>query len=166
MKNLLSGLAALLVFCVSCGEENSSRGNKGESSLEGKIRLIERDRAEADREVFFNEKEAQRHEAVFVRLWDAMRKGEPYAALSMFPFERMSIARSKQTIPLSFGPYPIEHVVFTGQMETVCFSANPRAVFAKLRLPIRWQGRDGHGGVPLRISTTMATSTFLSPMGI
>ena len=119
MKNLLSGLAALLVFCVSCGEENSSRGNKGESSLEGKIRLIERDRAEADREVFFNEKEAQRHEAVFVRLWDAMRKGEPYSALSMFPFERISIPRSKQTTSLSFGPYPIEHVVFTGQMETL-----------------------------------------------
>jgi enediyne biosynthesis protein E4 len=118
VKSLLSGLAALLVFCVSCGEENSLRGIKGESLLEGKIRLIERDRAEADREVFFNEKEAQRHEAVFVRLWDSMRKGEPYAALSIFPFETMSIPRSKQTTPLSFGPYPIEHVVFTGQMET------------------------------------------------
>ena len=101
MKSLLSGLAALLVFCVSCGEENSLRGIKGESLLEGKIRLIERDRAEADREVFFNEKEAQRHEAVFVRLWDSMRKGEPYAALSIFPFETMSIPRSKQTTPLS-----------------------------------------------------------------
>ena len=115
MKNLFSGLSALLVFCGSCGEEHSSEGKKGDSSLEGKIRLIEKSRAEADRKVFFNEKEAQRHEAVFVRLWDSMRKGEPYAALSKFPFEGISIPQDKQTTSLSFGPYPIEHVVFTGQ---------------------------------------------------
>jgi enediyne biosynthesis protein E4 len=119
VKNLLSGLVALLVFCASCGEEHSSEENKGDSSLEGKIRLIERTRAEADRKVFFNEKEAQRHEAVFVRLWDSMRRGEPYAALSKFPYERISIPQAKKTTSLSFGPYPIEHVVFTGQAETL-----------------------------------------------
>ena len=119
MKIFLSGLFALLVFCGSCGEEHSSEEKKGDSLLEGKIRLIEKSRAEADRKVFFHEKEAQRHEAVFVRLWDSMRKAEPYAALSKVPFETISIPEAKQTISLSFGPYPIDHVVFTGQAETL-----------------------------------------------
>ena len=119
MKIFLSGLFALLVFCGSCGEEHSSEEKKGDSLLEGKIRLIEKSRAEADRKVFFHEKEAQRHEAVFVRLWDSMRKAEPYAALSKVSFETISIPEAKQTTSLSFGPYPIDHVVFTGQAETL-----------------------------------------------
>ena len=124
MKNFLSALFALLVFCGSCGEERSSEESKGDSSLEEKIRLIEKSRAEADRKVFFHEKEAQRHEAVFVGLWDSMRKGEPYAALSKFPFETISIPHSKETTALSFGPYPIERIVYSGQTETL----NPDAV--------------------------------------
>ena len=119
MKIFLSALFALLIFCGSCGEEHSTEVKKGDSSLEGKIRLIEKSRAEADRKVFFHEKEAQRHEAVFVRLWDSMRKAEPYTALSKVPFETMSIPEAKQTTSLSFGPYPIDHVVFTGQAETL-----------------------------------------------
>ena len=67
---------ATFVLLASCGDERPSKESENHtehSFTDSGILAIERTRAEADRQLFNDEREAQRHEVAFVRLWDAMR---------------------------------------------------------------------------------------------
>jgi hypothetical protein len=109
-----------VVFMASCGEDRLSQDTETKSSPsspERSIEDIEQSRQEADRLVFSEEREAQRHETAFVRLWDTMRRGEPFVALKAFPFEGITIPRSGESETLSFSSFPIERRVFSGSVD-------------------------------------------------
>ena len=105
------------VLLASCGDERPSKESEnhtGHSFTDSGILAIETTRAEVDRQLFNDEREAQRHEVAFVRLWDAMRLGEPFAALANFSFKSLSFPQARDPQPLSFGPYPVQGIVFAG----------------------------------------------------
>ncbi|SVD28693.1 uncharacterized protein METZ01_LOCUS381547, partial [marine metagenome] len=105
------------VFLASCGDERPSKESEnhtGHSFTDSGILAIERTRAEADRQLFNDEREAQRYEVAFVRLWDAMRLGKPFAALANFSFTSLSFPQARDPQPLSYGPYPVQGIVFAG----------------------------------------------------
>ena len=93
MKHFNRALAASLFLMTSCGDDppSHSRG----------IEDIEQARNDADKSIFTNEREAQRHETAFVRLWDAMRTGDPFAALLTFPFDLFPILSASLPIVVS-----------------------------------------------------------------
>ncbi|MFP6900296.1 MAG: hypothetical protein VCA36_05100, partial [Opitutales bacterium] len=110
MKLFRRTTVTLVFLLASCGDDRSSSTCRS-------IEDIEQLRRDADSRVFPNEREAQRHETAFVRLWDAMRTGEPFVALKAFPFEGITIPRPGESETLSFSSLPIERMVFSGSVD-------------------------------------------------
>ncbi|MFP6887456.1 MAG: CRTAC1 family protein, partial [Opitutales bacterium] len=113
---------ATFVLLASCGDERPSRESENHtehSFTDSGILAIETTRAEANRQLFNDESEAQRHEVAFVRLWDAMRLGEPFAALANFSFKSLSFPQARDPQQLSFGPYPVQSIIFAGPTDVL-----------------------------------------------
>ena len=63
------------------------------------VAAIEAERKTLDATVFSKEVEAQRHEGAFIKLWDDLRRGDPFAVFSNLSFESIRFAPA-QALPV------------------------------------------------------------------
>ncbi len=78
----------------SIATEAQQRGLLSPATL-AQLESLEAQRRHADQTVWAPELDAQRHEAVFIHLWDTLRQSaDPLTVLAEFPFETMELATS------------------------------------------------------------------------
>ena len=66
---------------------------EGQVPETGSVEKLTAERERLDATLYKNEVAAQRHEEVFVKLWDAMRAGDPMAVAKAFPFTRFMMGK-------------------------------------------------------------------------
>ncbi len=67
------------------------------------VEQLGEERRVLDATLYANETAAQRHEQAFVRLWDAMRAGQPFEALKRFQFTRLLLGTPQPGSPSDLG---------------------------------------------------------------
>ena len=84
-----------------------------------KVGDLDRERAQLDATLYVNEVEAQRHEQAFVRLWDAMRAGPPFAALKKFQFSTLRLGTATPAALTDWGVSGILPAVLGEPLESL-----------------------------------------------
>lgn len=119
----------LIVSLCACAQVTAQ--SPPDKQAAGNVEGLNKERQQLDATLYANEVAAQRHEQAFVRLWDAMRGGQPFDALKKFSFTRLLIGTSKPLpatglgvegiMPVEFVPplKPLTHADYTAMLDSL-----------------------------------------------